>query len=200
MNETIENTGSDELSNPMHEKEHLELGKFRSYLNNQVTGITRRFNGKLESSDLVQQTLVEAYEKLDQFRGTTEGELAKWLSQILSSNTVDAVRGIHRKKRDINRERPIAQPNHSSSGTPGEWLPADQTSPSFAAQHAEQLLELSQAIGRLPTAQQEVIVLHHLQGLSLNEVATRINRSRSAVAGLAYRALKSLREYMAKHD
>ena len=177
-----------------------ELEKYRKFLDGQLSGITRRFGGKLESSDLVQKTLAEAFERLDQFRGTTEGELAKWLSQILSNNTVDAARMYQRQKRDINRECSLDQSERSSIGQVGDWLSADQTTPSFAVQNAEQILQLSQAIHQLPNAQQQVIVLHHLQGLTLNEVAERIERSRAAVAGLAYRALKNLRQYMLDHD
>ena len=44
----------------------------------------------------------------------------------------------------------------------------------------------------LPEAQREVIVLHHLQGLKLAEVAAEIGRSESAVAGLLFRGLKNL--------
>jgi len=38
-----------------------------------------RLRGKLDPSDVVQQTLLEAYEKREQFRGSTEGE---WLASL----------------------------------------------------------------------------------------------------------------------
>jgi RNA polymerase sigma-70 factor (ECF subfamily) len=38
-----------------------------------------RLRGKLDPSDVVQQTLLEAYEKREQFRGSTEGD---WLASL----------------------------------------------------------------------------------------------------------------------
>ena len=48
----------------------------------------------------------------------------------------------------------------------------------------------------LPEAQRQVVELHHLKGHSLTEVATRMERSRSAVAGLLFRGLNKLRELL----
>ena len=51
------------------------LGRFRSYLR-LLAGLQLgpRLRGKVDASDLVQQTLLEAYSKRDQFRGSSEGE------------------------------------------------------------------------------------------------------------------------------
>lgn len=175
----------------------LELGRYRSFLRLKAMGIAPQYSARLEASDLVQQTLLEAHQKLHQFRGQSEPEMAGWLSRILMNNINDAVRALHRKKRDVTRERPIARGGDSSFPGAADWIPAEQTSPSLKAYRSEQMLELSDAIRQLPLAQQEVIVFHHLQGLSLSEVAEKIQRSQSAVAGLLYRGLKSLREKLA---
>ena len=53
--------------------------------------------GQLDPSDIVQQTLLKAHEKFDQFRGSTEHELRGWLRAILARNLVDAARGHHRQ-------------------------------------------------------------------------------------------------------
>ena len=170
-----------------------ELGRYRSFLRLKAMGIAPQYRSKLEASDLVQQTLMEAHQKIDQFRGQTEPEMAKWLSRMLAHNITDAVRALRRKKRDVARERSLEyQANSSMRGA--DWLPAEQSSPSLGAQRAEQMVELSEAISKLPVAQQEVIILHHLQGQSLAQVAAHMDRSPSAVAGLLYRGLKALRK------
>ena len=40
--------------------------------------------GRVDPSDIVQQTLMEAFEKRDQFRGNTQAEQAAWLRRILA--------------------------------------------------------------------------------------------------------------------
>ena len=47
-------------------------------------------------------------------------------------------------------------------------------------------------LARLPDGQHEAIVLHHLQGLKLAEVASQMDRTEAAVAGLLFRGLKTL--------
>lgn len=173
-----------------------ELERYRSFLRLQAMGIPPRYRPRIEPSDLIQQTLLDAHEKLDQFRGSSEPEMAKWLSQMLANNISDAMRALRRKKRDIARERPLDVGGRSSIRCAADWLAADQTSPSLAVAKAEQVLELSEAIGRLPMSQQEVIVLHHLQGHTLADVAEHLEISTSAVAGLLYRGLKSLRRVL----
>ena len=173
-----------------------ELERYRSFLRLQAMGIPSRYRPKIEASDLIQQTLLDAHEKLHQFRGQSEPEMAKWLSQMLANNISDAMRALRRKKRDIARERPLDVGGRSSIRCAADWVAADQTSPSLAVSKAEQVLELSEAISGLPQSQQEVIVLHHLQGHSLADVAEHLNTTTSAVAGLLYRGLKSLRKIL----
>src|SRR4051812_22305872 len=64
-----------------------------------------RLKGKLDPSDVVQQTLLRAHESIDQFRGQGEAELAAWLRQILAATMIDEVRRYGRGKRDVGAER-----------------------------------------------------------------------------------------------
>jgi RNA polymerase sigma-70 factor (ECF subfamily) len=84
-----------------------------------------------------------------------------------------------------------------SSARIGCWLAADQSSPSQRAIRAEDMLQLADALALLPGAQREAIVLHHLEGWTLHDVAAHMGRGEPAVAGLLHRGLKKLREHMA---
>ena len=148
----------------------------------------------------MQQTLFDAHQKHDQFRGSTPAERMAWLKQILANNLADAVRGLARAKRDMSRERPL-DPDVGDSFTRVEgWLAAVQPSPSQQAVRAEELLRLTDALTALPPLQQEAIVLHHLQGLPLAEVGAQLDKTPAAVAGLLHRGLKRLRELMAGNE
>jgi RNA polymerase sigma-70 factor, ECF subfamily len=152
-----------------------------------------RLRGKLDPSDVVQQTLLQAHQGLGQFRGRSDGELAAWLRQILARNLAHAVRDLGREKRDVGRERSLEQALDASSSRLEAWLAAEQSSPSQRAQRNEQLLRLAQALADLPEAQREAVVLHYWQGQSLAEIGEQLGRTPAAVAGLLHRGLKQLR-------
>ena len=169
-----------------------QLQDFRSFLIRQARGVTLQFQGKFDSSDIVQETLMEAFLELEKFRGSTNGELAKWLSRMLAHNIADTGRALRRQKRNIEREQSLDNEEHPWMRGTGE-LPIQDPSPSLCAENAESMLHITKAISELPENQQSVIVLHHLQGLTLNEVAERTGKTTASVAGLLHRGLNKLR-------
>ena len=173
------------------------LESFRAYLRLLARlHLSPQLRGKLEPSDVVQQTLLQAYQALDQFRGRSKAECAAWLRQILARNLGQAVRDFGRAKRDLAREQSLQAALDASSARLDAWLAADQSSPSQRAERGEQALRLAQALEKLPEAQREALVLQHWQGLSLQEIGEHLGRSPEAVAGLIKRGLKQLRILM----
>jgi RNA polymerase sigma-70 factor (ECF subfamily) len=149
---------------------------------------------RIDPSDIVQQTLLEAHAKADQFQGDDSAQAA-WLRQALVNNLRDAWRALRRGKRDIDREQALeAALELSSSRLAGIMV---QSSPSQQAVRNEDLLRLADALAQVPEAQREAIVLHHLKDCSLAETARSLGKSDAAVAGLLHRGLKKLREIMA---
>lgn len=169
------------------------LDRFRSYLYLLARAhLHPRHQARIDASDLVQQTLLDAHLQRDRFRGQSEAQLAGWLRKILANKLVDALRHLGRAKRDVARERSMDAAIDESFSRVDQWLAASQRSPSQHVVHREELLRLPDALGELSEAQREAIVLHHLQGLTLAQTAAEIGRSESAVAGLLYRGLKKL--------
>ena len=81
---------------------------FRPYLKLIARSQFGRHRGlRFDDSDIVQETLLEAHRKFEQFRGTTEAELAAWLRKLLACTLADAVRRAGRAKRDAARERSL---------------------------------------------------------------------------------------------
>ena len=69
-------------------------------------------------------------------------------------------------------------------------------SPSHHVRREEDAVRVVQALDRLPANQREAVVLRHFEDQSLSEIAIQLNCSTTAVAGLIYRGLKSLREQL----
>lgn len=170
------------------------LEKFRDYLHVLARAhLDPRLKAKLDPSDVVQQTLLEAYQKRGQFRGSTDAERGAWLRQMLVHNLVGALRRFGQGKRDVSREKSMEDALHASSSRVDAWLAAVQSSPSQHADRTEQALRLAAAIEKLPDAQREAIVLRHWHGWSLDAIAQHLGRSYTAVAGLLKRGLQQLR-------
>jgi RNA polymerase sigma-70 factor, ECF subfamily len=150
---------------------------------------------RIDPSDIVQQTLLEAHAKAEQFHGD-DSALAAWLRQALVNNLRDAWRALRQDKRDIRREQALEDAVDHSSARLSGILTAPGSSPSQRAVRNEDLLRLADALTQLPEAQREAIVRHHLQGCSLSETARSLDRTDAAVAGLLHRGLKKLREIM----
>jgi len=154
-------------------------------------------HAKVDASDLVQQTLMEAHRALDRFRGTTDGEWLAWLRKILKNNAADFVRRYHgTEKRQARRELPLqvqaadrSHEFHRDPSDPGE-------SPSQLVMRREREIEVADAVAQLADDYQEVIMLRNLQRLSFDEVARRMGRSRPATQMLWMRALRKLQEIM----
>ena len=141
-----------------------DVQQYRSYLYLLARShIGARHQAKIDASDIVQQTLLNAHQNQAQFRGGTEAECMAWLKQILANNLADAVRGLARAKRDISRERSLDEQVGESFSRVDGWLAAGQSSPSQQAVRSEELIRLADALTAMPEAQREAIVLHHLR-------------------------------------
>jgi len=151
-----------------------------------------RLRGKLDASDVVQQTLLQAHEHREQFRGRSEGEWIAWLRKILANTLAGAVRRFSAEGRDLGRELSLEAGLEESSARMDAWLAADQSSPSERASRSEQLVRLARALACLPPDQQRVVELHHLKGRTVAEIAEDVGRSKPAVVGLLFRGLKKL--------
>lgn len=178
-------------------QDYRELSQYESILLTRAARLTRDLPPRISAEDLVQETLLEAHKNLHRFNGQTRPEMMKWLARILSNNIADTYRSIRRKKRDINRELPSASQLESSFNGANDRFVSAESTPSFYASASEEANQLASAIRKLPAEQRDAIRMHHLQGQTLANVAKQLGRSRSAVAGLVFRGLQSLRSRLA---
>ena len=160
------------------------------------TQMRRAYQAKIGASDIVQQVMLQAVQGLDGFRGATEAEFRGWLRQILARHICHLDRDLHRDKRDIRREQSMEQKLAQSSMRLEGLLAGDGPTPSQNVAMGEYVIRVAQAVNRLPEPQREAVRLHYLEGMKLSEVATELDKSTGAVAGLLHRGMKTLRKQL----
>ena len=171
------------------------IERFRSYLCLLARmNLPHELRPKMDPSDIVQQTLLEAHCSRDLFRGHSPGERAAWLRRILLQNIVDAERANRRGKRDVARERSLEKAMSDSASRLEGWIAADQSTPSERFLREERVLMLAQALESLEEEEQETLIDRYCRELTIVEIAERRGTSRNAVARVLTRGTIKLRK------
>ena len=155
-----------------------------------------RLRGKLDPSDIVQEALLKAHQKREQFRGQTEEERAAWLRSILANTLIDVARKYGAQGRDVAAERSLEAALHESSARLERLLATDASSPEQHVVREEELLQLADGLAQLPEDQRKALELKHLGGYSIEAIAQEMGRSKTAIGGLLRRGVKRLRELL----
>ena len=108
--------------------------------------LDRNHPGKVDVSDIVQQSFLEAQRSLGKFQGSTTAEFAAWLREILACQVARCIRDLHRDKRDVDRERSLQAELDRSSQRMERFLAADGSSPSQRAQKNEWSVRVASAL------------------------------------------------------
>src|SRR5262249_19209353 len=142
----------------------LEL--YRNYLRLQARAlIGAGLRVRLDSSDLVQETFLEAHCDFPRFVGQSEAEVMAWLRQILARNLADQLKRHQAHGRDFRRQQSLEAKLDRSSRDVEQALAAGLSTPSSRAARREQAVLLADALAELPPDYREVLVLRHLEHL-----------------------------------
>jgi RNA polymerase sigma-70 factor (ECF subfamily) len=182
-------------TNPTQTPEiEAELEQFRNYLRFLAEiKLDRRLRNRIDASDIVQDTMLRAYAAWDTFRGNDSDQRVAWLRQILMRSILHAIRDARCAKRDVSREQRLDGILDESSRQIEQWLAVDEKSPSEAAQQAEELLQVADAVYQLPEAERVAVIGYYWQHGTLADISAELGRSVPAVAGLVHRGLRRLR-------
>lgn len=163
-----------------------------------------RVQGRVSSSDVVQETLLEAHRDFSHFSGNSLAEFTGWIRKILIHNLARTIEShVLAEKRDVRRERSLEEAASSLTRSQGKFeamLADHHRSPSSEADYHETLVQLANTIANLPPEYKEVIVLRHIEGLPFAAVAQRMNRTPGATRMLWMRAIERLREAMQSRE
>ena len=156
------------------------LGRLLDTYRNYLTLLARlhigqELQGKIIASDVVQETCLQAHRSIGQFRGSTEAELLQWLRSIHASKLANLMRHyLGTQRRNLQRERRLEGDLDRSSSALAAVLARSDSSPSQRAIQREQSVILADALEQLPDDYRQVILLHHVKGLNMNEVSRQL--------------------------
>ena len=139
-----------------------------------------------EADDARQETFVRAYQSLPQFRG--EAGFRTYLLTICANLCRDRMRQRHR--------RPV-----SSYGlAPSEFAATSQSvSPESAdplclLEQADQAARVWRALRRLPAGPREILLLRHVEGLEIEEIAHIVGCTKLSVPVRLFRARRQFKD------
>ncbi len=159
-----------------------------------------RLQGRVDASDVIQDALLEASQRLREYQDGPGMPFFLWLRHLAGQKLID----VHRRhlgaqKRDAGLEVSLhrgAWPVASSASL-AEQLLGRLTSPSQAAVKAELRLRVQEALNQLEPLDREVLALRHFEQLSTAETAAALGIGKSAASSRYVRALKRLKDVLA---
>ncbi len=151
---------------------------------------------RVDASDVVQEVLIEASRRLDDFLRNGTMPFHLWLRHLAQDHLIDAHRR-HRQaqKRGVDREQPIvpaAFADRSSIELAAQFLDPELT-PASAAMQQELQRRLHAAITQLNEDDRDIILMRHFEQLSNQEVALLLKLTEAAASMRYLRALRRLR-------
>lgn len=170
--------------------------QFQTYLNFVAQQVQQpELMAKAGASDIVQQTLLQATEEFENFRGQSAEQFRGWLRQILINEARTLGRRYHARRRNAQIELPLVTTD--STDSPRE-LPDSQLTPSSEAMAREQALWIQNCLEKLPEEMRQVIRMRNWDKLQFHEIAEHLGISTSSAAKLWYRALIELQRLHAE--
>jgi RNA polymerase sigma-70 factor, ECF subfamily len=154
--------------------------------------LDRRLAARVDASDVVQDTCLEAFRRLPDYLRRPDLPLDMWLMWLAREQVLMA----HRKhliadKRAVGRE--VAPLPADSSAAVVQSLAGAGPSPSGLAAAAELAEKLRQALERLDNDERELILMRHFEQLSNGDVAKVLGIREPAASKRYVRALEHLR-------
>jgi RNA polymerase sigma-70 factor (TIGR02960 family) len=167
-----------------------------------------RILGSLQDAeDVVQETLLAAWQALDRFEGRSS--LRTWLYRIATNRCLNALRDKGRRPREVE---PMVKPPEPTRHTEPTWLDpvpdtlldtvADTSAGPAVRYEVKEAVALAfvTALQHLPPRQRVVLVLRDVLGFRAGEVAEMLETSEAAVKAALQRARTTLDKQLPAGD
>jgi RNA polymerase sigma-70 factor (ECF subfamily) len=183
--------------NPARADADRTLAEYHAYLETLTfIQVDPRLRGKFGLSDIIQNTLLEAYRDLERIQDLGEADRKRWLRRMLMNNLLQEIDRWRTGRRDVRLERSLEAAAYESSCRLREGLAAEDSSPSERLLEQERDAQLLEALAKLDSRQREALILQHYHHWTLAQVAEHLGCTTGAVAGLHARGLKALSRHL----
>src|SRR5487761_1588684 len=161
-----------------------------------VTRMDKRLKARLDPSDVIQESIIGPSQRLGAFFRQDKVSFYVWLRSLTFERLIDMQRAhLYAKRRSVSREERsvLSLPDESVAELAGRLVNV-AADPRAGMVRDELRARVRIAIDQLSPDDREVLVLRHLEDLSVGETADALGIKESAVKMRALRALKKLRE------
>ncbi len=163
--------------------------------------LDRRLQGRVDASDVIQESFLEAASRLDEFLVNPSVPFYVWLRFLTVQKLAETNRHhFGAQMRSVGREVSLyrgAYPAATSAALAAHLL-GHFTRPSEAAVRVENKLQLQEALNSMEAVDREVLALRHFEQLSTSETAQVLGISEEAIKKRHIRALKRLKDALAQ--
>ncbi len=151
---------------------------------------------RVDASDVVQEVLLEASKRLQEYLQKPIMPFPLWLRHLAKDHLIDAHRRHHQaQKRGVNREQPLHRPgwaDQSSLDLAGQLLDPELT-PASAAIQQELQRKLQGALAELNEEDREIILMRHYEQVPNQEIAESLGLTEAAASMRYLRAVRKLK-------
>ena len=156
----------------------------------------RRLAARFDASDVVQEACTEAMRQFDRYLQGRDVPFYTWLRQVAWQRLLQLQREhLQAQKRSVRREnQPLEHALPDESVFQLAEIIANQTSPSQGAIRNESLRRVKTAMDQLKSKDREILVLRHLEQLSVEETADVLGMTPGNVKVRHFRAIQQLQQ------
>lgn len=153
-----------------------------------------RLKARVDPSDVVQDVLVEASNRLPQYVKERPIAFYPWLRRLAWERIVQLYRmHVEAQRRSVTREQRLNLPLPDNSAMMlADVLALSQSSPSQKLERKQMKAKIRAALDQLKSHDRELLILRYLERLSLREIAEVLGSTEVAIKSRHVRALKRL--------
>jgi RNA polymerase sigma-70 factor (ECF subfamily) len=173
------------------------LERHRDQLRRMIAGkIDKRVAARVDPSDIVQDTLHQAYVRMDDYFVDPKIPFVAWLRRIALDRLMDVHRlHLDAQRRSVRREQHwTVDVNEESLDVLAQQVAASGIGPEQRAMHSEAIARTRAALPQLRPTDREILMLRYLEQLTVYEISEILGISQTSVTSRHLRALQRLRQ------